>query len=228
MAHLLRIFDFLIESTPFKQMKVLQFFWTIKSLRRFSAPYSLIHIFRLGYGMLGLTITTVTIEIVFSLVSIKALDQLLPSLGRLTEKVSLSRLFRESKEGRAFLVTICLVCLTNHEAGIMARHGCTIHVFRVFIPTYRIHCVKIKRLSKTRHLGIVSRAYAVLMLDKTLFNQTHVIINEFLKLFWQNGTLVQFLKFDERSFWTSNFSVSTFFISHLFESFNGICPIQDI
>lgn len=108
MAHFLRIFDFLIVSTPFKQMKVLQFLWTIKPLCRFSAPYSLIHIFRLGNGMLGLTVATVTIEIVFSFVSIKALDQLLPSLGRLTEEVSLSRLFRDSKERRAFLITCCL------------------------------------------------------------------------------------------------------------------------
>ena len=88
---------------------------------RFSAPYSLIVIARLGYGVLGLAATKVAMEIIPSFMMIKPLDVLLPSPRRLTEEISLSRIFTDHQEPIAILMTV----LAHYEAGIMA----SIHVF---------------------------------------------------------------------------------------------------
>ena len=57
-------------------MKVLQFLGTIESLSGFGAPYSLITIFRLSNGMLGLAATKVAMEVVIGFVTILAFDLL--------------------------------------------------------------------------------------------------------------------------------------------------------
>ena len=94
-------------------------------MSRFSAPNGLVVIFRLSDSVLGLATPKIAMEIIPSFVSIKALDQLLSSLGRLAKEVSLSRIFTDSQKRRASL----MASLTHYETIIMA----SIHVFREFI-----------------------------------------------------------------------------------------------
>jgi len=114
--------------------------------------------------------------------------------------------------------------LTHYETHVMGT-GSSIHVSRGFIPANRIQSIEIKRHPKPRHLRLV--CLTILMHQETLLNHTHVLIYEFLKFVGQNWILVMFLEFDERSFRTHNFLFS-FFFSHFFESFDGICPVEDI
>ena len=60
-----------------------------------------------------------------------------------------------------------------------------------------------------------------------MFYQAHVFFYEFLKFIGQNRILILFLKFNERSLRPLDFLL-TFFISHFFESFYSVCPVEDI
>lgn len=97
-AQLGSILNFLVKSTSFVNMEVFKFFGSIKSLRGFSAPDSLVAISRLGYGVLGLAATKVAMEIIPGFMIIKALDKLLPSPRRLTKEVSLGRILSDTQE----------------------------------------------------------------------------------------------------------------------------------
>lgn len=96
-------------------MEIFKFFGSIKSLRGFSAPDSLVAISRLGYGVLGLAATKVAMEIIPGFMIIKALDKLLPSPRRLTKEVSLGRILSDTQEWLAPLITIG----AQYEAGIV-------------------------------------------------------------------------------------------------------------